>query len=43
MRGAINNKKKLLETCKKNDIVFLAIFGSFVNRSLYQPVFKRQD
>ncbi|MDP8289658.1 MAG: nucleotidyltransferase family protein [Candidatus Susulua stagnicola] len=26
----INNKKKLLETCKNNDIVFLAIFGSFV-------------
>ncbi len=30
MRGTINNKKKLLEACKKNDIVFLAIFGSFV-------------
>jgi predicted nucleotidyltransferase len=27
---AINNKKKLLEICKNNDIVFLAIFGSFV-------------
>jgi len=27
---AINNKKELLETCKNNDIVFLAIFGSFV-------------
>jgi len=30
MRIAINNKKKLLEMCKNNDIVFLAIFGSFV-------------
>jgi hypothetical protein len=27
---AINNKEKLLETCRNNDIVFLAIFGSFV-------------
>ena len=27
---AINNKKKLLQICKSNDIVFLAIFGSFV-------------
>ena len=27
---AINNKEKLLEICKNNDIVFLAIFGSFV-------------
>ncbi len=27
---AINNKKELLEICKNNDIVFLAIFGSFV-------------
>jgi predicted nucleotidyltransferase len=27
---AINNKKKLLKICKNNDIVFLAIFGSFV-------------
>lgn len=27
---AINNKKKLFEICKNNDIVFLAIFGSFV-------------
>ena len=27
---AIDNKEKLLETCKNNDIVFLAIFGSFV-------------
>jgi len=26
----INNKKKLFEICKRNDIVFLAIFGSFV-------------
>ena len=26
----INNKEKLLEICKNNDIVFLAIFGSFV-------------
>lgn len=24
----INHKKKLLEICKKNDIVFMAIFGS---------------
>lgn len=31
MRDAIvNNKEKLLEVCKRNDIVFLAIFGSFV-------------
>ena len=30
MRGTINNKRKLIEVCKKNDIVFLAIFGSFV-------------
>jgi len=30
MRGTINNKKKLLQLCKDNDIVFLAIFGSFV-------------
>jgi predicted nucleotidyltransferase len=27
---AINNKKKLLAICKNNDIVFLALFGSFV-------------
>lgn len=27
----INNKKELLETCRNNDIVFLAIFGSFAN------------
>lgn len=27
---AINNKEKLFEICKDNDIVFLAIFGSFV-------------
>jgi predicted nucleotidyltransferase len=27
---AVNNKKKLLEICKNNDIIFLAIFGSFV-------------
>ena len=27
---AINNKEKLLRICKNNDIVFLAIFGSFV-------------
>lgn len=26
----INNKKELFEICKNNDIVFLAIFGSFV-------------
>ena len=26
----INNKKKLLEICIKNDIVFMAIFGSVV-------------
>lgn len=26
----INNKEKLLQICKNNDIVFLAIFGSFV-------------
>lgn len=25
-----NNRKKLLEICKKDDIVFMAIFGSFV-------------
>ena len=25
-----NNKKKLLEICKNDDIVFMAIFGSFV-------------
>jgi hypothetical protein len=31
---AINNKKKLLQTCKNNDIVFLAIFGSFVKEGL---------
>ncbi len=30
MRGTINNKKKLLQLCKDNDIIFLAIFGSFV-------------
>jgi len=30
MKGTIKNKKKLLEVCKNNDIVFLAIFGSFV-------------
>lgn len=30
MRVTINNKKKLLEVCRKNDIIFLAIFGSFV-------------
>ena len=27
---AINNKEKLFQICKNNDIVFLAIFGSFV-------------
>ncbi|MFH0772316.1 MAG: nucleotidyltransferase family protein [Candidatus Omnitrophota bacterium] len=27
---AISNKEKLLETCKNNDIIFLAIFGSFI-------------
>jgi len=26
----ISNKKELLETCRNNDIVFLAVFGSFV-------------
>ena len=30
MRVTINNKKKLLEICKNNDIIFLAIFGSFI-------------
>ena len=30
MRVTINNKKKLLEVCKNNDIIFLAIFGSFI-------------
>lgn len=31
MRAPItNNKSKLLEICKKNDIVFLALFGSIV-------------
>ncbi|MBU4458231.1 MAG: nucleotidyltransferase family protein [Candidatus Omnitrophica bacterium] len=25
-----NNRKKLLEICKRDDIVFMAIFGSFV-------------
>ena len=29
----INNRKKLLEACKNNDIVFLAVFGSFVKNS----------
>lgn len=29
MRGNIDNKEKLSEVCKKNDIIFLAIFGSF--------------
>ncbi|MFH1442225.1 MAG: nucleotidyltransferase family protein [Candidatus Omnitrophota bacterium] len=27
---AIDNKEKLLEACINNDIVFLAIFGSFI-------------
>lgn len=27
--GPINNKEKLFEACRNNDIVFLAIFGSF--------------
>jgi hypothetical protein len=30
MRGAINNKRELLQVCKENDTIFLAIFGSFV-------------
>lgn len=25
-----NNRKKLLEICKRDDVVFMAIFGSFV-------------
>ncbi|MCD6228074.1 MAG: nucleotidyltransferase domain-containing protein [Candidatus Omnitrophica bacterium] len=27
---AIDNKEKLFQICKNNDIVFLAIFGSFL-------------
>jgi predicted nucleotidyltransferase len=30
MRAINNNKEKLLQVCKDNGIVFLAIFGSFV-------------
>ncbi|MBU0570858.1 MAG: nucleotidyltransferase family protein [Candidatus Omnitrophica bacterium] len=30
MRVVSSNRMKLLEICKNNDIVFLAIFGSFV-------------
>lgn len=30
MMAPIINKEKLLEICKKNDIVFMAIFGSLV-------------
>lgn len=29
MRIITSNKSKILEICKKNDITFLAIFGSF--------------
>jgi predicted nucleotidyltransferase len=28
MKSPINNKKELREVCKRNDIVFMAIFGS---------------